>query len=376
MIELLRLDNPIRGYAWGSRTVLARLLGRSTPSGGPEAELWIGAHPGDPSRIAGSGSLLDQIALDPGPMLGPGADRLPFLLKVLAVESALSIQVHPDAAQAVEGYQREEQCGPPVGDPKRCYHDDWPKPELLYAVTPFEALCGFRPPAESAAQLRALGGPRLARVAGLLEREGNREAVVALTDWPHEDRAALVAEAGRAGGWVADLAGRHPSDPGVVVALMLHHVTLEPGQALFARPRTMHAYLRGTAVEIMASSDNVLRGGLTPKHVDLPELLAVTDFAASPPELVPAVRQPNGEDLYPAPCTQFQLTRLRLEPGAAVRVADPGPGALLCLEGELEVVRGAVRERLGRGEALFLPHLGGPVTVTGDGLGFRAGVPS
>ncbi|MDX6743531.1 mannose-6-phosphate isomerase, class I [Actinocorallia sp. A-T 12471] len=376
MIELLRLDNPIRAYAWGSREVLARLLGRPAPSGSPEAELWIGAHPGDPSRIAGAGSLLERIDADPGPMLGPGTDRLPFLLKVLAVESALSIQVHPDAAQAALGYRREEQCGPPVGDPKRCYHDDWPKPELLYAVTPFEALCGFRPPAEAAAQLRSLGGPRLAKVAGLLEQEGNRAGVVALTGWPYDDRAGLVAEAARAGGWVADLAERHPGDPGVAVALLLHHVTLQPGQALFARPRTIHAYLRGTAVEIMASSDNVLRGGLTPKHVDLPELLAVTDFAPSPPELVAPVRQPNGEDLFPAPCTQFQLTRLRLERGAAVRVADPGPGALLCLEGELEVTRGAACERIGPGQALFLPHDGGAVAVAGDGLGFRAGVPS
>ncbi|MCD0451150.1 mannose-6-phosphate isomerase, class I [Actinocorallia sp. API 0066] len=375
MTELLRLDNPIRAYDWGSRTVLAELLGRGGPSRGPEAELWIGAHPGDPSRIAGAGSLLDHIARAPEPMLGPGADRLPFLLKVLAVESALSIQVHPDAAQAAAGYLREEQGGPPVGDPKRCYHDDWPKPELLYAVTRFEALCGFRPPAEAAAQLRALGGARLGRVADVLDGEGARAAVVLLTGWPHDDRAALVAEAAQAGGWVAGLAAAHPGDPGVAVALLLHHVTLEPGQALFARPRTIHAYLHGTAVEIMASSDNVLRGGLTPKHVDLPELLAVTDFAPSAPELVPAVRQPNGEDLFPVPCAQFQLTRLRPAEGAPVRVADPGPGALLCLEGELRVERGGGHERLVRGEALFVPHRGGPMTVSGDGLAFRAGVP-
>ncbi len=374
MTELLRLDNPIRAYDWGSRAVLARLLGRPVPSAGPEAELWIGAHPGDPSRVAGSGSLLEHIGREPVRLLGPGVDRLPFLLKVLAVEAPLSLQVHPDAEQAVLGFAREESCGLPVGDPKRCYHDDWPKPELVYALTEFEALCGFRPVAEAAAALREPGGARLERVALAVERGGPREALELLAGWPPGDRTALVGEVLPLGGWAARLAGRYPHDPGVVTALLLNRVVLSPGQALFARPRTIHAYLRGTGVEIMASSDNVLRGGLTPKHIDLPELLAVTDFTPGLPELVGPVALAGGEDLYPAPVSQFQLTRLRPDP--AVEVAEPGPGALLCLEGELEVVRGTARERLRCGEALFIPHRGGALRVTGSGLGFRAGVPA
>lgn len=373
MTELLRLDNPIRTYDWGSRDVLAGLLGRPVPSPGPEAELWIGAHPGDPSRIAGEGSLLERIDREPVRMLGPGVGRLPFLLKVLAVDAPLSLQVHPDEEQAVRGFTREESCGLPVGDPKRCYHDDWPKPELVYALTDFEALCGFRPVAEAAAALRALDGPRLARVALAAESGGPREALELLANWPAYDRADLVGEVLPGGGWLEKLARRYPQDPGVVIALLLNRVVLRPGQALFARPRTIHAYLRGTGVEIMASSDNVLRGGLTPKHIDLPELLAVTDFTPGPPELVAPVPLGGGEDLYPAPVHQFQLTRLR--PAPAVEVASPGPGALLCLEGELTVERGGCRERLRRGEALFIPHRGGGLRVTGDGLGFRAAVP-
>ncbi|GAA0963591.1 mannose-6-phosphate isomerase, class I [Actinocorallia libanotica] len=373
MTELLRLDNPIRAYDWGSRDVLAGLLGRPVPSAGPEAELWIGAHPGAPSRIAGRGSLLERIDRDPVRMLGPGVGRLPFLLKVLAVDAPLSLQVHPDAGQAVQGFAREESCGPPAGDPKRCYHDDWPKPELVYAVTDFEALCGFRPVADAAAELRTLGGARLAEVAGAVESGGPRGALELLANWPVHDRADLVGEVLASGGWRELLARRYPHDPGVVTALLLNRVVLRPGQALFARPRTIHAYLRGTGVEIMASSDNVLRGGLTPKHIDLPELLEVTDFTPGLPELVSPVAMGGGEVLYPAPVTQFQLTRLRPDP--AVEVAEPGPGALLCLEGELEVARGACRERLRCGEALFIPHAGGALRVTGDGTGFRAAVP-
>ncbi|GAA2722018.1 mannose-6-phosphate isomerase, class I [Actinocorallia aurantiaca] len=373
MTELLRLDNPIRAYDWGSRDVLARLLGRSVPSAGPEAELWIGAHPGDPSRVAGEGSLLERIDREPEHMLGSGRVRLPFLLKVLAVDAPLSLQVHPDAEQAAEGFAREESCGLPAGDPKRCYHDDWPKPELIYAVTDFEALCGFRPGAESAAALRELGGGRLERVARAVESGGPREALELLANWPADDRGPLVGEVVPGGGWMKLLADRYPQDPGVVTALLLNRVVLRPGQALFARPRTIHAYLRGTGVEIMASSDNVLRGGLTPKHIDLPELLAVTDFTAGLPELVSPVPLSGGEDLYPAPVDQFQFTRLR--PAPVVEVAEPGPGALLCLEGELVVERGPCRERLRSGEALFIPHRGGALRVTGDGLGFRAAVP-
>ncbi|MEO5878073.1 MAG: mannose-6-phosphate isomerase, class I [Streptosporangiaceae bacterium] len=369
MSELYRLQNSIQSYAWGSRTVLAELQGRPVPSAGPEAELWVGAHPSAPSHIPGAGSLGEAIAAEPARLLGPGLDRLPFLLKILAVGRPLSIQVHPDADQAVRGFARE--AGLAAGDPARSYHDDCAKPELIYAVTPFEALCGFRDPLDAAKDLQ---GERLTRVADALLQGGHRAAVSLLSRWPREDRGALVEEVRPAGeDWTLRLADAYPDDPGVIVALLLNRVVLAPGQALYARPRTIHAYLHGTGVEIMASSDNVLRGGLTPKHIDLDELLEVTSFAPARPETVEPVRLPNGEDLFPAPATQFQLTRLR--PAPRLEITDPGPGAILCLDGSLEIGRGSRTEILRPGEALFLPYEGGPVRVGGSGLGFRAALP-
>ncbi|WP_412543191.1 mannose-6-phosphate isomerase, class I [Longispora sp. K20-0274] len=363
MSELLRLDNPIRTYDWGSHTVLAELLGR--PATGPQAELWIGAHPTDPSRLPDGSSLLDRIAGAPAAMIGPGADRLPFLLKVLAVEHPLSLQVHPDADQAREGHAA-----------RHGYADAWPKPELIYALTPFEALCGFTAPDHAAALLTAARGERLRRVAHVLTAGGPRAAVTALTTWPEDDRRALVAEVGAAPEltWPRRLAERYPSDPGVVISILMNHVTLAPGQALFARPGTLHAYLRGTGVEIMANSDNVVRGGLTTKPVDTAELQAITDFAPSRPELVEPVPLVNGEVSFPAPTAHFQLTRLR-PAGGSIEIADPGPSAVLCLDGELAVTRGGAAERLRRGDSVFVPYAGGPLTVTGPGLAFRASLP-
>ncbi|MEU6619761.1 mannose-6-phosphate isomerase, class I [Streptomyces litmocidini] len=365
MSELLRLDNPIRAYDWGSHTVLAELLGR--PATGPQAELWIGAHPTAPSRLPDGSSLLDRITGAPEPMVGPGQDRLPFLLKVLAVERPLSLQVHPDADQARDGYAEG-----------RGYQDAWPKPELIYALTRFEALCGFADPERSASLLASTRGERLRRVADVLTAGGPRAAVTALTTWPEDDRHALVAEVGASTSldlaWSRRLAEQHPTDPGVVIAILMNHVILSPGQALFARPRTLHAYLRGTGVEIMANSDNVLRGGLTTKHVDVAELQAVTDFTPSRPELVTPVLLPNGETSLPAPTSHFHLTRLQPS-GAPVEIPDPGPSALLCLDGELTLTRGAATEHLRRGDSVFLPYAGGRATVTGDGLAFRASLP-
>ncbi len=372
MTALYPLDNPVRTYAWGSRTVLAELRGGPVPSSEPEAELWVGAHPTAPSRIAGTGeSLLDRIAKEPAQTLGP-YERLPFLLKVLAVDAPLSLQVHPDAEQARRGFAREEAEGRPATD--RSYHDDQPKPELICAITEFEALAGFRDPARSAALLRALGIERLGKVVDDLEEGDLKAAVQTLLDWPRADREPLIGEIARHGDegsehrHAADLARRYPGDMGVVFALLLNLITLEPGQALFVPPRMPHAYLHGTGVEIMAGSDNVLRGGLTPKHVDIPELLAVTDFTAGGP----AVRLPRTDGAYDAPTESFRLSRHAIKDGQELVVDDPGPGAVLCLDGEITVTRGGAQEKLSKGHAVFVPYEGGPVTLRGDGLVFRA----
>lgn len=381
-MTLYHLDNPIRAYAWGSQTTLAELQGRQAPSPQPEAELWVGAHPAAPSVIGdGDGrTLLDLIDSDPVAALGPGRRRLPFLLKLLAVEHPLSLQVHPDADQAAAGHAAEEAAGLAPDDPSRSYHDDQPKPELICALTPFTALCGFAAPEESAALLGSLGISALRDVVDHLRAGDLRGAVTALLTWPEADRPALVAEvlaacahrAGLRATWTARLALAYPDDTGVITSMLLNLVELQPGQALYLPGRTLHAYLYGTGVEIMAASDNVLRGGLTPKHVNVPELLAITDFHAARPEpIAPATTGDHGET-YPTPAPQFRLTRYRPgEHGPAV-LRQPGPGVVICLEGRTTVRRGDATTTLTPGLAAFLPHDGGPVELSGHGVAYHA----
>lgn len=377
---LYPLENPIRGYAWGSHTVLAELTGRPAPTQDPEAELWIGAHPTAPSAVSGDRTLLDLIDAAPDENLGPYGSRLPFLLKVLAVAQPLSLQVHPDAEQARRGFAREEAAGVPRGDRARSYHDDQPKPELICAVTPFHALCGFNDPERSADLLTGLGVDRLKEVAETLRGGDLRAAVTTLLTWPASEREELVQEVrsaledlpGEHERWVAKLAAAYPGDMGTLIALLMNLVELAPGEAMFVPPRTIHAYLHGTGVEILASSDNVLRGGLTPKHIDLPELLAVTDFRAVRPQAQLPEAQAEGGEVYPTPAPQFRLVRYRPKPDGKITVTTPGPGAILCLEGEITVRRGKGEQTLIPGHALFVPYAGGPIELTGHGLAFHA----
>ncbi|MBF9127663.1 mannose-6-phosphate isomerase, class I [Plantactinospora sp. S1510] len=385
------LHGRIRDYAWGSRTVLAQLQGRPVPSAGPEAELWLGAHPGDPSTVHRGGaplSLVDAFATDPGRWLGADVidrfgQRLPFLLKVLAPEAPLSLQAHPDAEQARAGYAAE------VTDPElthRNYVDPYHKPELLVAVSPFQALCGFRDPKLSADLLDAFGVPALAPVVDALRAgtDGLREAVRTLLGWPVPDRAALVAavvaadvpeQYARAGELVRGLAGRYPADPGVLVALLLNHVSLAPGEAIWMPAGNLHAYLYGAGVEILAASDNVLRGGLTPKHVDVPELLRVLRFEVLVDPVVPPVPVAPGVVTWPVPVDDFALHGVRLDDAVgSARIALRGPRIALCLVGEVTVADGAGSARLGPGQSAIGPADGGPLTVSGTGEVYVASV--
>lgn len=363
-----RLDTAIQEYAWGSRTVLAEFLGRPAPSERPQAELWIGAHPAAPSRLATGRPLGEHIAADPRAALGPEAlaafgPRLPFLLKVLAVAAPLSVQVHPDHEQAERGFAAETA---PPGDPARSYRDSWPKPEVLCALTGFDALCGIRRDGAG-----ALGGvPSLRPVAALLDRGEHTEAVRALLTWPEPERA--VAEAAAvAPEPYASLAERYPGDMGVLVAMLLNHVRLAPGQALYVPPRVPHCYLGGTGIELMAASDNVLRAGLTAKRVDVPGLLAVASFEPAPPHVVEPVRRER-ESVYPTPAAEFRLSRV--EPPAVLPAG--GPQLLLCLDGAVGACRDGQVIELRRGEAAFVAHRGGPIALTGTGAVVRASLPA
>ncbi|MEY4547514.1 MAG: hypothetical protein RL685_3709 [Pseudomonadota bacterium] len=413
---MLLLNNTIQSYAWGSRSALAELQGRP-PTERPEAELWIGAHPQAPSRSSDGRSLLELIRSDSRGMLGEAAGHrfgphLPFLLKVLAVDTPLSLQAHPNLEQARVGFAREQAAGIPLDARERTYKDDNHKPELLCALTRFEALSGFREPLQSAALFEQLGveqsplaAPLVTRLVTQLvtqlragEPEPLRAAFSGLMTLPARERtdlAALVCErAERAAAepgpfqgslrWAARLGRAYPGDIGAVASLLLQHLVLEPLQAVYLEAGRLHAYLCGTGVEIMASSDNVLRGGLTPKHIDVPELLRVLRFDA--PRLQAAsTRQLSPQELaYDTPAEEFALSRIDLDGQQTLTVQLAGPELWLCVEGQagLQLTGGArggaearVRQ-LRRGQACFLPASLGGVRTSGAARLFRAAVGS
>ncbi|MFG2665360.1 mannose-6-phosphate isomerase, class I [Streptomyces sp. NPDC048387] len=381
-----RLTNTIRPYAWGSTTLIPALLG-AEPTGEPQAEMWMGAHPGAPSRLdrgAGETTLAAVIAADPEGELGAATvakfgPGLPFLLKLLAAGAPLSLQVHPDLAQAQEGFADEERRGVPLDAPHRNYKDANHKPEMICALTPFDGLCGFRPPLEAAALLEGLGVDSLKPYADLLrahpEDAALREVLTAVLTADRAEMAHTVAEAAaaaeRLGGPYtpyATLVHDFPGDPGVIAAMLLNHVRLQPGEAMFLGAGVPHAYLDGLGVELLANSDNVLRAGLTPKHVDVPELLKVAVFEPSAPGILRP--EGDGEEVYEAPIDEFRLSRFVLAPGGAPRpLPDTAPQILLCTAGAPR----AGELALAPGESVFVPA-GEKVELSGSGTVFRATV--
>ncbi|MFI6657865.1 mannose-6-phosphate isomerase, class I [Streptomyces sp. NPDC050523] len=379
-----RLDNTIRPYAWGSTTAIPALLGVE-PSGEPQAEMWMGAHPGAPSRTA-RGTLVEVVDADPKGELGLAAvakfgPRLPFLFKILAAGAPLSLQVHPDLAQAKEGYEDEERRGIPVDAPHRNYKDANHKPELICALTEFDGLCGFRDPLQAADLLAGLGVDSLTPYVDLLhahpEDAALREVLTAiLTADPEEMHRTVTAAASactRLGGAYApyaDIAHHYPGDPGVIAAMLLNHVRLQPGEALFLGAGIPHAYLNGLGVEIMANSDNVLRCGLTPKHVDVPELLRIVRFEASDPGVLRPEASPDGEEVYETPIDEFRLSRYVLPEGGTTHdLTRDTPQILLCTAGTVR----ADGHELRPGQSVFVPA-GEQAEVSGAGTIFRATV--
>lgn len=371
---LLSITNTPRDYAWGSTSLLADLEGRA-PAHTPEAEVWFGDHPGDPADT-GDGRTLDQVT----------GSSLPYLLKLLAAAQPLSIQVHPTVAQAQDGWARESDKA--ADDPTRNYRDDNHKPELIVALSDsFQSLSGLRPVAGTLSLLDALGdGPAVEDLRERLRGDGEvlrdvigwllggdahsavDEIIRAVTD---------VADSGTAGEWaptldaIAGIARTYPGDPGVVVALMMNHVTLRRGEAIFLRAGLLHAYLEGLGVEIMAASDNVLRGGLTPKRIDVPELLSILD--ATPGE-VPVIR-PDGDaaiTMYPAPVPDFALQRISLT-GAPIDLDVAGPTMVLVTAGSVQVQAAAGDARtIAVGAAAFASEDERVLRLTGVGEAFVA----
>ena len=380
-----QLEGAIRKYDWGSTSSIPSLLG-CAEDGKPWAELWLGAHPSAPSVVGESRTPLDElIAADPAAQLGTAVtDRfgsLPFLFKVLAAAAPLSLQAHPSVPQAEAGYAREDAAGIPIDAPNRSFRDRFHKPELICALTDFHALCGFRDPVATLDVLATIDtaalDPIRDRLAVFSDVDGLGPLLEYLLTLPATDAAALVAPVVAACGvpgsdrhadvraMAAALGERYPGDAGVVTALLLNLVHLKPGEALFLGAGSLHAYLGGTGVEIMANSDNVLRGGLTTKHIDIPTLLEVVD--ARPIE--PVVQRPalvRGIASYDTPVPEFLLDRLDLDGSATVS----GPAILLCTDGAVD----AGSFSLERGAAAWLPAGDGIVELRGRGTVYRAGV--
>lgn len=400
-----RLHNTIRPYAWGSPTAIPALLGVE-PSGEPQAELWMGAHPDDPSRLDrgdGPRGLDEVIAADPEHELGPAAvarfgPRLPFLFKVLAAGAPLSVQVHPDRAQAEAGFAAEEAAGVPQDAPHRNYRDANHKPEMICALDEFTGVCGFRAPADAAALLERLDVPELRPAVEVLrakpEAEALREALVLLLTLPADDLSRIVpraaeglrraaeeataagdAAAARAYADYAAVARDNPADAGALSALLLNHVRLAPGQALYLGAGVPHAYFQGLGVELMANSDNVLRAGLTPKHIDVPELLRIVRFEATAPALVephPVPAHP-GEQLYPAPIDEFRLSRYQPGAGESHQLPTGLPQILLCTEGTATLTTPDEPPLLlTPGDSCFIPATAPTPTLTGPTTLYRA----
>ncbi len=395
---MIRITEAIQPYAWGSRTALQSLFGAQ--EGGPAAEAWLGAHPLAPATLAGEPrTLIDAIADDCERALGRDVvarfgTQLPYLLKVIAAEHPLSLQVHPHVDRARAGFDEEDAAGVPRDAPHRNYRDRNHKPELVFALTQFDAVCGFRAPRRAAELFGGLDTPLAKDLHGTLLADpsaaGIRAVFTRLLDpdtRPTNDEVAELAAASaarldagspspRADHTVALLHHAYPGDPGVVTSLLLNPVTLQPGEAMFVPAGGVHAYLHGVAVEIMASSDNVLRAGLTPKHVDVPELLRNVDYVAAPPIRVAPEVFHGATKVFYAPVDDFELSVTDLADDDEHPLPGRGPRILLCLDGEVHVATSGDGElHLARGQAAFVPAADGRLTVRGRGRIVQADVP-
>lgn len=401
---MYRLRNQIMNYAWGSYTAISGLSGRP-PSSQPEAEVWMGAHPKASSFVelpGGPVALTNLIASSPNEWLGQQVNytytgTLPYLFKILAAAAPLSLQAHPSIAQAVSGYQREDAAHIPLDAPHRNYRDRNHKPELICALTRFETLCGFRARDLSATLFHELHQPALTQAVLPLFSDGlsdeaaikatfanlmlmNRQQQRSLVDLVIQSLPAGPSPFASSYKWAHRLAELYPGDVGVVSSLLLNQVTLNPGQALYLPAGNLHAYLEGLGVELMANSDNVLRGGCTPKHVDVNELLKILTFRGGP---IPIINPSPADAVlqrYVTDAREFELSRVQVT-GTVTLPPNPGPRIVL-------VARGSVVLREGSNDASLAPFQDVPLeagqsayllpnvspTLQGNGLVFLSGL--
>lgn len=379
-----KMTNSLQYYAWGSKVALTELYGIANPDQQPMAELWMGAHPKSPSYVNSGGaprSLRDLIDEDKAAMLGEAVaarfGELPFLFKVLCAEQPLSVQVHPSKLAAEAGFARENAAGVPLTAAERNYKDANHKPELVYALTPFRAINGFRALPEIVSLLEPLAGAH-AQIAHFLSHsdEANLATLFAkLLSLKGEEKslaidilkAALKQRHGEPWDTIRSIAEVYPDDSGLFSPLLLNVITLQPGEAMFLFAETPHAYLQGVALEVMANSDNVLRAGLTPKYIDIPELLANVKFQAKPYSqlLTHPVKQ---DDMlrFPVPVEDFAFAIHTLRPQPQ-KVAQQSAAILFCIEGEARIIKDDAQLTLNPGESCFVAASESPIDLSGSG---------
>ena len=379
-----KLNNSLQNYAWGSTAALTELYGIENPQGLPMAELWMGAHPKSPSTVEVNGevrSLREIIDADKVAMLGKAvAERfgeLPFLFKVLCADQPLSIQVHPSKAAAEQGFARENAAGIPLSAAERNYKDANHKPELVYALTPFQAMNGFRELHEIVSLLEPVAGAH-PQIAHFLENANEANlaklfaTLLSLQDEAKSRaigvlKSAINAREGEPWQTIKSIAIDYPDDSGLFSPLLLNVITLQPGEAMFLFAETPHAYLKGVALEVMANSDNVLRAGLTPKFIDIPELLANLKFQAKPAATLLTQPQCDGETLnFPIPVEDFAFAIHGLS-AAPQTLAQNSAALLFCIEGQAIIEKSGQQLVLKPGESCFVAANESPVNAAGTG---------
>lgn len=394
---MLRLSGAVKDYAWGSPRAISDFTGIDF-GGQRVAELWFGAHNGA-QTLAGGRPLSEVISADPAGILGADVaarfdGALPFLLKVIAPEQPLSLQVHPGKELAEAGFQAEEEAGIPRNSPRRNYRDRNHKPEMIFALTPFEAFAGFRAPRRAIEVLDNLKAPLAREMLEILRAHPGYRGLRAvarklLAPLDEERRVQIEAvitacqdrlDRGTSPSLRVDrqavaLARTYPSDPGAVLSLLLNPVTLRAGEALFIPTGAVHAYVSGLGIEVMSSSDNVLRAGLTPKHIDAGEALRCMDFHGAPPVRIAPEMNGRGTGIYYAPVDDFELSVSEITGGEWIPIPGFGPRILLGVSGDLEIGVGGEVETISTGQAIFVSAAEGTIRVRGNGKLVQAGVP-
>ncbi|MCF8052424.1 MAG: mannose-6-phosphate isomerase, class I [Desulfobacterales bacterium] len=395
MKRILFLKNPVLDYAWGSKTAIAELLGEYSPSEGPQAELWMGAHLKASSTVVWEGKTLplsDLIARYPDQILGTAAAkrfgaRLPYLFKVLAAAEPLSIQAHPDRNQARQGFERENRMGIALDAPERNYRDDNHKPECICALTRFWGLNGFCDIGDILDYFARLEVSSLDDEQALLRRGDLKTFFESLMTMDAARKKRVTAEVGDLARvveaddpvfrWISSLQRRYPGDIGILAPIFLNLVCLRPGQAMFLEAGELHSYLEGTGIELMASSDNVLRGGLTSKHVDVPELLQVLNFESRQLDILEAEPVSASERVFPSRTEEFALSVIDVKDGDTHESQKHRSAEiLLCTAGRLNLLEeGGHQSMVTRGASFLVPAAAPVYRITGNGTLYKASVP-